>query len=87
MRKPHYIQSPPSLLISSSSSRSAPVNAEDAVKRMFETIHGAAKPLIRGATSQETKDRVERHKVKANKDRLRAKSFRSSTKADRGSKL
>ncbi|KAI9637759.1 RF-1 domain-containing protein [Dioszegia hungarica] len=76
---PHYLPNPPSLLITSQLSRSAPQNQAAAMSILHQTIISAARSVIKGTTSSEQKQKVqglmrrEEGRRRMDKDRLKSK--------------
>ncbi|ORY22581.1 hypothetical protein BCR39DRAFT_601052 [Naematelia encephala] len=82
-KSPYYHPNPPSLLVNSQETRSSMTNLETAQRKLYEAIFNAAKSVIVGETTQETKDRIAAN-LKAAKARLKvAKQKRSAFKADK----
>lgn len=81
---PHYSQSPPSLLISSSTSRSQSANLQECFEKLKGTILDAAKKDLVGETSKEQKERVD-GLVKKEKGKVeKIKKMRKDVKSSRG---
>ena len=81
--QPHYLPSPPALLVSSQTSRSAPQNAQIALTLLHKTLLEAAKRPIQGETSAVQKERV-KGLAAAEKARTRlVKERKSANKASR----
>ncbi|GAA5980186.1 hypothetical protein JCM5350_000864 [Sporobolomyces pararoseus] len=83
-RSPHFSQSPPSLLISSSTSRSQAQNLDECFKKCKDTILNAARKDLVGETSEEQKERV-KGLVKKEKAKVeKIKKLRKDVKSSRG---
>lgn len=83
-RSPHYSQSPPSLLVSSSTSRSQAQNLDECLKKCKDTILDAAQRDLVGETSAEQRDKVKTlaRKEKAKVEKI--KRMRKDVKSSRG---
>ncbi|KIR31397.1 peptidyl-tRNA hydrolase ICT1 [Cryptococcus deuterogattii MMRL2647] len=79
----HYHHSPPSLLITSQKTRSAPQNQASALTLLHQTIVNSANSLIINPTSPEQKERVKELEKKEKEQRLEMKKRRSMKKASR----
>ncbi|KIR50771.1 peptidyl-tRNA hydrolase ICT1 [Cryptococcus gattii Ru294] len=79
----HYHHSPPSLLITSQKTRSAPQNQANALTLLHQTIVNSANSLIINPTSPEQKERVKELEKKEKERRLEMKKRRSMKKASR----
>ncbi|WVO24898.1 uncharacterized protein IAS62_006278 [Cryptococcus decagattii] len=79
----HYHHSPPSLLIASQKTRSAPQNQANALTLLHQTIVNSANCLIINPTSPEQKERVKELEKKEKERRLEMKKRRSMKKASR----
>lgn len=81
-KQPHYLPDPPSLLISSQTSRSAPQNQAAALALLHDTIVSAARRVIKGQTSPEQKQAVQammrREDARRKADKVRLKSKKAA---------
>ncbi|WWD09736.1 hypothetical protein V865_007864 [Kwoniella europaea PYCC6329] len=83
MRSPHYIPSPPTLLISSQTTRTASQNLTTALDILHRTIIQAAESVIINPTSHEQKAKVKGYIRKENEKRIEMKKRNSAKKASR----
>ncbi|OCF71465.1 hypothetical protein I204_07523 [Kwoniella mangroviensis CBS 8886] len=83
MKSPHYLPSPPALLISAQTSRTASQNLTTALDILHKTIVHAAESVIVNPTSHEQKAKVKRYIKKENEKRIEMKKRNSAKKASR----
>ncbi|WRT67502.1 uncharacterized protein IL334_004474 [Kwoniella shivajii] len=82
-KSPYYLSSPPSLLISSQTSRTASQNLNSALTLLHRTIQDSAGNLIINPTSSEQKSRVKGLIKRENEKRLEMKKRQSAKKFSR----
>ncbi|WVW82670.1 hypothetical protein I302_104681 [Kwoniella bestiolae CBS 10118] len=82
-RSPHYLPSPPTILITSQTSRTASQNLSSALDNLHQTILQAAQSVIINPTSNEQKSKVKGYIKKENERRLEMKKRNSAKKASR----
>ncbi|WWC60712.1 uncharacterized protein I303_103288 [Kwoniella dejecticola CBS 10117] len=83
IKSPYYLPNPPSLLITSQTSRTASQNLTTALGNLHQTIVQAANQVIINPTSAEQKNKVKGYIKKENEKRLEAKKRNSAKKASR----
>jgi peptidyl-tRNA hydrolase ICT1 len=77
--QPYYLPSPPSILISSQTSRTASANLQTALDQLHDTIVKAGRSVIVGETSAGQKEKV-KSLERAEKARRRGEKDRRSAK-------
>ncbi|BGP00434.1 peptide chain release factor class I/class II domain containing protein [Rhodotorula toruloides] len=83
-RSPHYSNSPPSLLVSSSSHRTQQTNLADCLSKLKAAILDAARRDLVGETSEVQKEKVKELVVREKLRTAKAKKMRKETKSGRG---
>ena len=71
------------ILVKSDKTRSRSMNQTDAIEKLTNIVNNALKPP-EPKFSEEELLKMRKGKVKANKERLKSKQFRSDTKSSRG---
>ena len=71
------------ILVKSDKTRSRSMNETDAIEKLTNIVNNALKPP-EPKFSEEELLKIRKGKVKANKERLKRKQFRSDTKSSRG---
>ena len=71
------------ILVKSDKTRSRSMNETDAIEKLNNIVNNALKPP-EPKFSEEELLKIRKGKVKANKERLKRKQFRSDTKSSRG---
>ena len=71
------------ILVKSDKTRSRSMNQTDAIEKLTNIVNNALKPP-EPKFSEEELLKMRKGKVKANKERLKRKQFRSDTKSSRG---
>ena len=71
------------ILVKSDKTRSRSMNETDAIEKLTNIVNNALKPP-EPKFSEEELMKIRKGKVKANKERLKRKQFRSDTKSSRG---
>ena len=71
------------ILVRSDKTRSRTANEADAIDKLTNIVNEALKPPV-PKFSEEELAKMRKGKIKANKERLKSKQFRSDTKSSRG---